>query len=512
MSIILKCTVVGVATLLPVLAQSSESQFPVDVSKKTPSMAPPVDVKQHDHFYGMRVPKEHINYLESLLDWLEDNGKTEEQQAALGQFWAELKVREQDVYNIIAGHPEEDPEDGSLLLYFLNNYDPALAARMKQTACMPPSQISTEEFETLLPAGTIETLDVPIEGWLDSGGNLYNATKYSQLDPGWSTALAYYMGYKVGHIHLAPLGKPTVIDLSEEDDVDVLVVGDWGTGYWDDSGNPSPAQQIMFSMQQHPALITLHLGDEYYAGTQTTLTGKPGEEAFNFTNLWDPGTSYSFALGSNHGMYDAENGLRYITLNSPKFAPQKQTTTFAIVLKEWVIVALDTARYDTSDLFLKGAINEAQGEFLKEMGQLGKKLLLVTHHNGLSLDGKEQNNPLWSQINSALGRDPDYWIWAHVHQGVAYSKSSAAGNTVGRLLGHGGIPVGRASVLYQKDGSWVPEVEFYSDTPYENPDREQKLRISNGYGLLNFSGLTVTEQLFDQYGNLQWRNELDFDN
>ncbi|USE37895.1 hypothetical protein [Endozoicomonas sp. SCSIO W0465] len=417
------------------------------------------------------------------------------------------------------------PEDGSLLLFFLNHHDSALTERLQQRLGLPDSSISTDDFKRLLPSlsgsksdnesynlsGDSMLFEVPIEGRLDSGGNLYNFTKYAQLDPGWSTSLAYYLGYRMGHITLAPVGEPVTVDFSDQDDVSVLVVGDWGTGYWDDGSNPSPAQQVMLSMQQHPAEITIHLGDEYYAGTEKTLTGQPGEEAFNFTSIWNPGTPYSFALGSNHGMYDGENGLRYITLNSTKFASQKQATTFAILLKDWVIVGLDSARYDNSDLFLKGALNEAQGNFLHQMGQTGKKVMVVTHHNGLTLDGTEQNNPLWGQVHDYLGRDPDYWIWAHIHQGAVYSNQSAAGSTVARCWGHGAIPVGRASVMYQSDGSLVPEVAYYSDTPYPDPDREQELRILNGYGLLKFSGTSVTEQMFDQHGTLQWQDTLNFD-
>ncbi len=472
-------------------------------------------------FFGMRVPREHLHYLNDLLDWVDRTGLSDQQYQTARQFWAELSEREKEVLAMIHNQDDVTPEDGSLLLFFLNHHDVDLAERLRQQLGLPDSNIGEEDFKRLLPSGRqkksdgingdVSLFDIPIEGRLDSGGNLYNFTKYAQLDPGWSSSLAYYLGYRMGHIKLAPVGQPATVDFSDQNDVSILVVGDWGTGYWDDGSNPSPAQQVMLSMQTHPAEITIHLGDEYYAGTRETLYGSPGEEAFNFTSIWNPGTPYSFALGSNHGMYDGENGLRYITLNSPLFASQKQATTFAILLKDWVIVGLDTARYDQSDLFLKGALNEGQGNFLHQMGQSGKKVMLVTHHNGLTLDGKEQNNPLWSQVREYLGRDPDYWIWAHIHQGAAYSDQSAAGTTVGRCWGHGAIPVGRASVMYQSDGSLIPEVAYYSDTPYPDPDREQELRIRNGFGLLKFSGTTVAEQMFDQYGNLQWEDTLNFD-
>ncbi len=471
------------------------------------------------HFYGMPVPKEHLNYLNELLDWVERTRLSDRQYQAAQQFWDELIEREQDVLAMLDDAASEAPEDGSLLLFFLNHHDDELANRLRVNLALPASGISEDNFQRLLPptaktsaqSGELSLWDIPIEGKLDSGGNLYNFTKYAQLDPGWSSSLAYYLGYRMGHITLAPMSEPVTVDLSDQGDMSVLVVGDWGTGYWDDGSNPSPAQQVMVSMQKHPADLTIHLGDEYYAGTRETLSGSPGEEAFNFTSIWNPGTKYSFALGSNHGMYDGENGLRYITLNSPKFATQKQATTFGIILQDWVIVGLDTARYDTSDLFLKGALNDAQGAFLHQMGQMGKKVMVVTHHNGLTLDGSEQNNPLWGQVKQYLGREPDYWIWAHIHQGVAYSDQSAAGSTVARCWGHGAIPVGRASVMYQSNGSLVPEVAYYSDTPYPDPDREQELRILNGYGLLNFSGTTVTEQMYDQHGNLQWHDTLTFD-
>gem|GEM_PF-3707507 len=520
---LLKTTVFSISCLLSfALSASADSLSCCSQAAVTPDKTPVTTsarVCPAKQFYGMPVPKEHLNYLNELLDWVDRKGLSDQQHKAARQFWAELTEREQDVLAMLDDPASEAPEDGSVLLFFLNHHDDELADRLRLNLDLPASGISENDFQRLLsPTGKASTtdgelsfLDIPIEGKLDSGGNLYNFTKYAQLDPGWSTSLAYYLGYRMGHITLAPVGEPVTVDLSDKGDISVLVVGDWGTGYWDDGSNTSPAQQVMVSMQSHPADLTIHLGDEYYAGTRETVSGSPGEEAFNFTSIWNPGTEYSFALGSNHGMYDGENGLRYITLNSPKFAAQKQATTFGIILQDWVIVGLDTARYDTSDLFLKGALNDAQGAFLQQMGQLGKKVMVVTHHNGLTLDGSQQNNPLWGQMKQYLGREPDYWIWAHIHQGVAYSDQSAAGDTVARCWGHGAIPVGRASVMYQSNGSLVPEVAYYSDTPYPDPDREQELRILNGYGLLNFSGTTVTEQMYDQHGNLQWHDTLSFD-
>lgn len=381
---------------------ASDDSLPKDSSPP----AAKTDMHQGRLFYGMPVQKEHLNYLNELLDWADQTGLSDQQYREAQKFWAELTEREQDVLAMLDDPASEAPEDGSLLLFFLNHHNDELADRLRVTLDLPASGIGEEDFQRLLPAsanagvqrGELLLFDIPIEGRLDSGGNLYNFTKYAQLDPGWSTSLAYYLGYRMGHITLAPVAEPVTVDLSDRGDMSVLVVGDWGTGYWDDGGNPSPAQQVMVSMQKHPADLTIHLGDEYYAGTRKTVSGSPGEEAFNFTSIWNPGTEYSFALGSNHGMYDGENGLRYITLNSPKFAAQKQATTFGIILQDWVIVGLDTARYDTSDLFLKGALNDDQGEFLQKMGQLGKKVMVVTHHNGLSLDGSQQNNPLWGQV------------------------------------------------------------------------------------------------------------------
>ncbi len=531
MSSLFRSILISLFCLLPLSVQAADEQDTIPGCGSVQSSAaqyqcPDDPAKDRDtgvkgRFYGMSVPREHVRYLNELLDWVDRTELSDQQYQAVRQFWAELGEREKDVLAMLNEPTSETPEDGSLLLYFLNHYDAIMSERMKRNLGLPDSSISVYDFERLMTSShggksdkkTDDEMlfDIPLEGMLDSGGNLYNLTRYAQLDPGWSTSLAYYLGYRVGHIKLAPVGEPVTVDFSDRDEMSILVVGDWGTGYWHDGGRPSPAQQVMLSMQKHPADITIHLGDEYYAGTRETVDGKPGEEAFNFTSIWNPGTPYSFALGSNHGMYDGENGLRYITLDSSKFASQKQATTFAILLKEWVIVGLDTARYDPSDLFLKGALNEEQGRFLQEMGQSGKKVMVVTHHNGLSLDGKTQNNPLWNQVREYLGRDPDYWIWAHIHQGAVYSDQSAAGTTAARCWGHGAIPVGRASVMYQSDGSLVPEVAYYSDTPYPDPDREQKLRILNGYGLLKFSGHSVTEQMYDQHGSLQWQDTLNFD-
>ncbi len=466
-----------------------------------------------------QVHREHLAYLDKVLSWIEKQDLASAPRSELSRLWQDLTSREQklrdwfDSFDGDISHADSpNIDEHAFTLFALNNLDPSYAERLKRVTGMPASTILTDEYRSIFSTSkdTPSLHNLPIAGILDKEGNLYNATMYSQLDPGWTLSLAYYLAYKTGFIKKAPMDSPTIVDLSDLDDVSVLVIGDWGTGYWDDSSQPSPAELVMNSAREHPAMIGIHLGDEYYAGTQKTLDGRPGEEATNFTYLWDPGTPYSFSLGSNHSMYDAELGMRYITLESDKFEAQGQTTTFAIELKNWILVGLDTARNDPSTLFQDGAIDPDQGSFLRSIAKKGKKVLLFTHHNGISFDGKSLNDPLWSQIEHYLGRAPEYWIWGHIHQGIAYSSDSAAGDTVARVWGHGAIPVGSASELFQSDGSLLPEISYYSRTPYPNPSEEQKLRIRNGFGLLHISGDEVQEQMFDQYGELQWQDTQEF--
>ena len=169
-------------------------------------------------------------------------------------------------------------------------------------------------------------------------------------------------------------------------------------------------------------------------------------------------------------MYDGGHGYFKVALatNGP-FSKQHGTSYFAIEFGNWVIFGLDTAYYDPSLLVMEGAlVDPNQLGFIRSFNLVGKKVMVITHHNGLSVDGLKPTG-LWSDLYKALGkRNPDYWYWGHVHNGVIYQQS-ATGTTLARCIGHAALPFGNAYGLHDPTGNPIPSVVYYAHTPLGQP-------------------------------------------
>ncbi|HEX7295436.1 MAG TPA: hypothetical protein VF251_06770, partial [Pyrinomonadaceae bacterium] len=179
-------------------------------------------------------------------------------------------------------------------------------------------------------------------------------------------------------------------------------------------------------------------------------------------------------------------------------------------------IGLDSAYYDKSDLFMNGALTDAnQINFIKGLNTANKKVIVLTHHNPTNIEGTGTAQgatqlPLWNQVLSALGRPPDYWYWGHVHNAMVYSNTSfAAQNGVNaRCAGHGAIPFGVAWGLQNPDGTNKPSVEYYAhellSSAYENTDLQQTNRVLNGFAMLTIGPDTIKEDFIDQTGAVRW--------
>jgi Calcineurin-like phosphoesterase len=212
----------------------------------------------------------------------------------------------------------------------------------------------------------------------------------------------------------------------------------------------------------------VHLGDVYYCGTEDRHPVH--EEQDNFLAQWRTGTGAQtcFTLNSNHEMYGATQGLIDVALNDgTPFAHQKRTTYFGLSYADWVILGLDSAYFDPSQLYMKGALGNAgntqQRDFISAtFGDLGrKKVFVMTHHNPMSFDGKSLT-PMWASMLETLGgKKPYAWYWGHLHLGVVYKegKTALGSRTLGRCVGHSAIPFGDASGL----NSTV--ADYYAHTP-----------------------------------------------
>lgn len=459
---------------------------------------------------------------------------------ALNSVFQFLVDSEQKFRDFMAGKHPPDSAPGKLefgpTLYLVDTYVPKLPEvgklleKFLAAIDFPQTKISQEEWEH-----DLEVLQE--EGRVASDGSLVAESKYAVLDPCWLIAGIEYvfLTYADDVPDFLRLERydfqtnPATVPI-DKDVLRIALTGDWGSGVWDDQPMPAcPSQMVMEQMAKRKADITIHLGDVYYAGTQSVWDGQlfaAGEESHNFVDLWQPGTldQLTFTLNSNHEMYNGANGYFKDALNAERqsggstlFKCQQGTSYFAITLPDWIIFGLDSAYFDPSPLFMDGAIGNArntqQEQFIAEVMHdqgAGKRVLVMTHHNCLTVDGADFNNPLWDQVTKAVGRPPDVWYYGHIHNGVVYSRQSAAGErTLCRCVGHGALPFGNAYELHKPkphEDEPIDAVTYYAHTPLPHPSVLQGNRVLNGFAYLEVSKDTLSEQFYDQLGDLAWSN------
>jgi hypothetical protein len=323
--------------------------------------------------------------------------------------------------------------------------------------------------ETQITPAMIEQWDVTVRGAgaVDYDGSLIATSKFGLLDAGWVTALIFYLALKLDVREVsswATFGTTPAVITVPPGTVKIAIVGDWGTGSWADGNVPYPAQAVINQVQLQTPDYTIHLGDVYYAGTSGFLDSD--EEVANFVNNWVAGSKGSFMLNSNHEMYSGAQGFFSKGLKAEPFALQQNTSYFAIQSDKWIIIALDTAYYDKSDLFMNGAlVDDNQINFIKSLNTANKTVIVLTHHNPTNIEGTGTAQlPLWNQVISALGKPPEFWYWGHVHNAMVYSDQSfpAQNGVKARCAGHGAIPFGVAYGLQNPDGTNKPSVGYYA--------------------------------------------------
>jgi len=330
---------------------------------------------------------------------------------------------------------------------------------------------------------------------VDPSGNILGFGTFQLLDPGWLEAGVLWLEYLVGQNRF-PFGAAAPARIPIPDKLTIVLAGDFGTGDWGSAANPAASTKIRQKIAALNPEITIHLGDVYYAGTGSSELG-------NFVSLWPKGSLGSLALNSNHEMYTG--GIPYFqeALGGGEFKLQGGRSLFALENSQWIIVGLDSAYFsDPYSLFMNGAVSDGQNniqtQFLRDCANAGKKVLVLTHHNGLLEDGTSQS-PLWAQVRSAFpaGKPPALWYWGHAHAGVVY-KTQASDGIACRCVGHGALPWGRASSLANSNA-----VSWFESRSANDPDDPQ--RVLNGYAVLAFDGANVTETLYDENGNVAWR-------
>jgi hypothetical protein len=274
----------------------------------------------------------------------------------------------------------------------------------------------------------------------------------------------------------------------------IAVAGDWGTG---DPSSMTIAAQIA---AKRPT-ISIHLGDVYYSGTEN-------EETDHLVAVWPRGQVASFTLNSNHEMYSGGHGYFNVALRSEPFAAQRGYSYFALVNDDWVVLGLDSA-YAGTKFYQNGVLHEAQVTWIKQLRAGGyftrkdksrKKVIVLTHHEGIDLSSGGFKDPLWGQVTGALEEGPDYWYWGHEHDVAIFRAVKSGGADVrARLVGHGGIPY----IADPKKGTWV---EWTEDANGVGATIDPKIpqRSRNGFALLQIDGATLQEELWDERGERRW--------
>lgn len=343
-----------------------------------------------------------------------------------------------------------------------------------------PTQISKENFNILLTR-------VKTTGVVAMNGSILGLNPYETVDFNWIWAAINYLISNIFHDR-APFSTSNVspISLTGKNPyrVKIALLGDWGTG--DDT-----AKEIINQVLSLQPDYLIHLGDVYYSGTGGNFLPL-NEEKNNFLELW-PAVTNSFALNSNHEMYSGGKGYFDILLKDQRFSQQKNTSYFALSYGGWTILGLDSAYFSKSPFFDQGSLgteDDGQVAWIKKLSLSAKRVIALTHHNGLIDDGSQETN-LWAELSSVLGGDPAAWYWGHVHNGIVYKSPTITGkNTLARCTGHAAFPFGNA---WELDN--CKNIAYYAHTP--NPN--SKVRVYNGFTILTIkSDGTVKEDFYQQ--------------
>jgi Calcineurin-like phosphoesterase len=426
--------------------------------------------------------------------------------ADISRLGSYLQASETKLIRLMNNEHPSDTEPGStqygLALYILDKTHPVLRRLLN----FPETQIT----DAMLSQWKTE---IEGAGAIDYDGSMITRSKFGNLDAGWVTSLIYYIALKLDVREVSSWAQfgttPATISVTSGT-VKIALIGDWGTGDWTDGAVVCPALEVIDQVKSLAPDYTIHLGDVYYAGTAGFLDSD--EEVNNFVNDWVSGSQGSFMLNSNHEMYSGAQGYFGKGLKAAPFALQQNTSYFALQSDKWIIIALDTAYYDKSSLFMNGALSDDnQINFIKSLNTTGKKVIAITHHNPTNVEGSSTAQlPLWNQLVSALRRPPDFWYWGHVHNGIVYSDQSfpAQNGVKARCAGHGAIPFGVAYGLQNADGTNKPSVEYFAhellSSAYENTDVQQANRVLCGFAMLTLGPDYIKEDFIDQTGAVRW--------
>jgi len=360
-----------------------------------------------------------------------------------------------------------------------------------------------------------------------SDGTIIGFGKYEQLDPGWAwTAWNRLLNWWDGISDFAATDTFEPIDLVANDSgtVRIAIIGDWGTGTFDEAGslNPDgPAAAVMQTVVELAPDYIIHVGDTYYAGTNDKRPPK-GEEKANLVDIWAEYTEGKFPAGrfftlnSNHEMYGGAYGLYDVALSNPLFKAQQGLTYFSLKFGKWLIGCFDSAYFSPSVTYLLGGLGSetddpAQYKFLSEFKAYADdgnmNTMLMCHHNPIDTFATKLEGPLWANVTNTI--TPDYWYWGHIHMGAIYSDNAPIWKTTptktkARCIGHSAIPIAVPWGFEKPENK--NNVDWYAQTPLDggtdNPPSklpvEKQPRIKNGFAIITLhADGNIKEEAFD---------------
>jgi hypothetical protein len=387
--------------------------------------------------------------------------------------------------------PLIDAAHEKLRTYRLTHKAPHHDPTIPHLLILAKSALTDDADGTVAALPQLQPGDVEVD--VDSGGAIWGTGKYQQLDPGWLGAAAAWMEHLILGKHAFPQGTPPVVNIPDQ--LTIAIAGDFGTGNWGTEADPAASTKI--ASKAIPGLapdLTIHLGDVYYEGSSK-------EETDNLIKLWPKGSGpgTSFTMNSNHEMYSGAKPFFVEALDNTLFSAQKPYSFFALENTNWVIVGLDSAYYsDELTLYMNGSLGgSAQLGFLKTQAQKGKKVMVLTHHNGLAEDGSGPTS-LWNQVMGCFpaGTAPAYWYWGHVHAGVVYQPK---GGVQCRTTGYAALPWGYATELDNPNVVWFEKRNA--------GDKSDPLRVFNGFTFLELAGAGMKETFYDEDGGVAWAED-----
>ena len=139
-----------------------------------------------------------------------------------------------------------------------------------------------------------------------------------------------------------------------------------------------------------------------------------------------------------------------------------------------------------------------QVEFLRAQTDKGKKIIVLTHHDGISDDGLA-TNLLWDQVMSIFPPTMVLHFGTNFDAGVVYANRDPQGRNVARrCCGHGALPWGQGPVFNNPTN--ILWYEKRSANDHEIPER-----VLNGSAVLYLDGPIIDEVFYDENGGVDGR-------